>query len=137
MQIKRRSKISASLAWIAFLTAIVMLKADSTAAQVRIDCANLTSNLTSNVEYKECAHRAYAASDQKLNPVYKQLVSTLSGQEKQHLVDAQLAWIEFRDSNCDFEICRSLGGTGCGGFLSNCVERMTNARTKELQNWRR
>jgi uncharacterized protein YecT (DUF1311 family) len=130
---KHRRKTLASLAALAFSSAILWAEVSSTAAQPQIDCANPTSN----IEYKECAHRAYVASDKKLNQVYRQVVSTLAAKEKQHLIDAQLAWIKYRDSNCDFEIYQSLGGTGYGGFLSNCLERMTNARTKELQNWQK
>jgi uncharacterized protein YecT (DUF1311 family) len=131
--INHRSKISASLAAIAFLSAVLWVEVGSTASEPQINCANPTSN----IEYKECAYRAYVVSDKKLNQVYKQVVSTLVAKEKQHLTDAQLAWIKYRDSNCDFEIYQSLGGTGYGGFLSNCLERMTNARTKELQNWQK
>jgi uncharacterized protein YecT (DUF1311 family) len=133
MQSDRRHEIQASLASIAFLSTVLWFKVGSTAAQPQIDCANPTSN----IEYKECAYRAYVSADKKLNQVYRQVVSTLAGKEKQHLIDAELAWIEYRDSNCDFEIYQSLGGTGYGGFLSNCRERMTNARTQELQNWRK
>jgi uncharacterized protein YecT (DUF1311 family) len=133
MQIGRKREIPVSLALIAFLSAVLAFKTSSITAQPKINCANPNSN----VEYKECAYRAYVASDKKLNQVYKQIISTLAGKEKQHLIDAQLAWIKYRDSNCDFEIYRSLGGTGYGGFLSNCLERMTSTRTKELQNWQK
>jgi uncharacterized protein YecT (DUF1311 family) len=133
MPSNRRRKISAPLAAIAFSSAVLWVEVSSTVAQPQINCANPTSN----IEYKECAYRAYVASDKKLNQVYRQVVSTLMAKEKQHLIDAQLAWIEYRDSNCDFEIYQSLGGTGYGGFLSNCRERMTKARTQELQNWQK
>jgi uncharacterized protein YecT (DUF1311 family) len=133
MPSNHRYKISASLAAGAFLSVILWVEVGSTADQPQINCANPTSN----IEYKECAYRAYTTSDKKLNQVYRQVVSTLVQKEKQHLIDAQLAWIKYRDSNCDFEIYQSLGGTGYGGFLSNCLERMTNARTKELQNWQK
>ncbi len=133
MQPNHKHKISASLATIIFLSTVLWAEVSSTAADPQSNCANPTSN----IEYKECAYRAYVASDKKLNQVYKQVSSMLVPKEKQHLIDAQLAWIKYRDSNCDFEIYQSLGGTGYGGFLSNCLERMTNARTKELQNWQR
>ena len=92
-------------------------------------------NVGSNVEYKECQHRAYAAADRKLNQVYQKISSRLSGEEKQKLINAQLAWIKFRDSNCDFEVYGSRRGSGYSGFLSECLERMTNTRIKELEDW--
>jgi uncharacterized protein YecT (DUF1311 family) len=101
-------------------------------AQLKIDCTNPNSN----IEYKECARRAYLTADKNLNLVYKPIISSLNGKEKQRLVAAQSIWIKFRDANCDFEVYRNLGGTGYGGFLSNCLERMTKARTEELENWK-
>jgi uncharacterized protein YecT (DUF1311 family) len=103
----------------------------SVAEPIQIDCVHPTSN----IEYKECARRDYLKADATLNRVYKQIISRLSGEEKQHLIDAELAWITYRDKNCDFEVYRSRGGTGYSGFLSNCLERMTKARMVELQNW--
>jgi uncharacterized protein YecT (DUF1311 family) len=122
-----------SLVWAAILGIVGFLNLSSAMAQPKLNCANPTSN----IEYKECAHRAYLASDRKLNQVYKQIISGLTGEEKQRLINAQLAWIKFRDTNCDFEVYRNRGGTGYGGFLSNCLERMTNSRIKELQDWQR
>ena len=92
-------------------------------------------NAQSNVEYKECQHRAYATADQQLNKDYKKTISRLSGAEKQKLINAQLTWIKFRDSNCDFEVYGSRRGSGYSGFLSECLERMTNTRIKELEDW--
>lgn len=102
-------------------------------AETQINCVNPTSN----VEYKECAHGAYQSADKKLNQVYKPIFSRLTGTEKQHLINAQSNWIKFRDANCDFEVYQSRRGTGYSGFLSNCLERMTRARTQELQEWQR
>jgi uncharacterized protein YecT (DUF1311 family) len=102
-------------------------------AEILINCKNPTSN----IEYKECARRDYVAADAALNKLYKQIIAGLRGDEKQRLIDAELAWISYRDKNCDFEVYRNRGGTGYSGFLSNCLERMTKARTAELQNWQR
>jgi uncharacterized protein YecT (DUF1311 family) len=93
------------------------------------------NNPGSNVEYKECAHRAYEQADRRLNQVYQQLRSKLSGAERKQLADAELAWIQFRDQNCSFEVYPSRGGTGYGGFLSECLERMTKQRTTDLQRY--
>jgi uncharacterized protein YecT (DUF1311 family) len=103
----------------------------SIAGERNINCQNPQSN----IEYKECARRDYVAADKQLNNVYQKISARLKGDEKKRLVNAQLAWIKFRDSNCDFEVYRNLGGTGYGGFLSNCLERMTKARIQELETW--
>ena len=133
MQSNRTSSIQTFLVWAAILSNTWFLNLSSANAQPQVNCKNPTSN----IEYKECAHRSYLASDQKLNQVYKQIISGLTGAEKQQLINAQIAWIKFRDTNCDFEVYRNRGGTGFSGFLSNCLERMTNSRIKELQDWQR
>ncbi|HBE21022.1 MAG TPA: hypothetical protein DEG17_22425 [Cyanobacteria bacterium UBA11149] len=97
----------------------------------QINCRNPNSN----VEYKECAYRAYQAADRRLNQVYQQVISTLSGEEKQKLIDAELAWIKFRDLHCEFEVYGSRGGTGYGGFLSECLEQVTRERTAQLETF--
>ena len=90
-------------------------------------------NPTSNVEYKYCARLAYETSDRELNQVYRRITGKMTADEKRILTTAQLAWIRFRDTNCDAEVYRSRGGSGYGGFLSNCLERVTRSRTAELK----
>lgn len=102
---------------------------DTIAQQLNCD------NPGSNVEYKECARLAYEEADSRLNQVYQQLQSKLSSAERKQLTDAELAWIQFRDKNCSFEVYRFRGGTGYGGFLSECLERMTRQRTADLERY--
>ncbi|MCP2729878.1 lysozyme inhibitor LprI family protein [Symplocastrum sp. BBK-W-15] len=97
----------------------------------QINCRNPTSN----VEYKECAYRAYQAADRRLNQVYQQVISTVTGEEKQKLIDTELAWIKFRDLHCEFEVYKNRGGSGYGGFLSECLEQVTNERTAQLESF--
>ena len=124
-------KIALTTIYISGFTALFSIS--PVGAETQINCVNPTSN----VEYKECAHIAYQSADKKLNQVYKPIFSRLTGTEKQHLISAQSNWIKFRDANCDFELYQSRRGTGYSGFLSNCLERMTRARTQELQEWQR
>lgn len=112
------------------LTLPSMAKPGDTIAQ-QVNC----NNPGSNVEYKECARRAYEQADQRLNQVYRQLTSRLGSAERKELTSAQLAWIQFRDKNCSFEVYRSRGGTGHGGFLSECLERTTRQRTTDLERY--
>jgi len=97
----------------------------------QINCENPGSN----IEYKECARRAYQAADRRLNQVYQQVLAQVSGEERQKLIDAQETWIQFRDRHCDFQVYRNRGGTGYGGFLSNCLEQVTNDRVAQLEGY--
>ncbi|NWF59088.1 MAG: DUF1311 domain-containing protein [Fischerella sp.] len=79
-----------------------------------------------------CGDRAYKAADKKLNQVYQALQPKLNANQKKRLTNAQLAWIKFRDAACAFE-----GGIYAGGSLEsptriNCLARITEQRTKDL-----
>ncbi len=70
------------------------------------------SIINSNEGFKQCARLRYEQADRRLNQVYQQLISKLNGDERQELTNAQLAWIQFRDKNCSFEVYPSRTGTG-------------------------
>jgi uncharacterized protein YecT (DUF1311 family) len=114
------------------LATILPIFAGSVNAQKpKINCANASTT----VELKYCSQLSYAAADKKLNQVYKQVISTTKGEQKQLLVSGQTAWIKFRDNNCDFEVYPSRGGTGYEIFRNGCLERLTQQRTKDLQDY--
>jgi uncharacterized protein YecT (DUF1311 family) len=97
----------------------------------KINC----STAKTTVEMKYCSQQSYAAADRQLNQVYKQVQSTLKGEQKQLLTSGQQAWIKFRDNNCDFEVYPSRGGTGYEIFRNGCLERLTKQRTKDLKDY--
>lgn len=92
---------------------------------------------SSNIEINRCLRLRYEESDRRLNQVYRQVQTKLNPAQKQVLTDAQLAWIQFRDKSCDFETYGNRGGSGYRGFLSGCLDRVTRARTTELETWMR
>lgn len=108
---------------------VTLIRVPQVQAEPGVNCQNPTSN----VEYKYCARLAYETSDRELNQVYRRITGKMTADEKKVLTTAQLAWIRFRDTNCEAAVYRSRGGSGYGGFLSNCLERVTQARTAELK----
>ena len=88
-----------------------------------------------DAQVRTCIWLRYEASDKRLNEVYKQLVAKLSREERSILAEAQLGWIKLRDKTCEFEVYQSRGGTGYGGFLNECLDRMTKQRLAELENY--
>jgi len=86
-------------------------------------------------EMKKCAADRYAAADKKLNQVYQQNISKLSGERRNRLIKAQTAWITFRDTTCNFEAAEALGGTLEGLLYAGCLERVTSERTAYLQQY--
>jgi uncharacterized protein YecT (DUF1311 family) len=86
-------------------------------------------------EINQCASKGASAADQQLNEVYQQLRTKLQSSDEQLLVDAQLAWIQFRDKDCAFSSSRFRGGSIAPGDYSSCVERHTKQRIQDLQNY--
>ncbi len=97
----------------------------------KIDCAKAVTT----PEMKYCSQQSYQAADRQLNQVYKKVISSLNGEQKQILTAAQQTWIKFRDHNCDFEVYGNRGGTGYEIFRNGCLERLTTQRTKDLQHY--
>lgn len=133
---KRNLTKSRSHFWsIAFLTMLattsVFAQSERSAIAQQINC----DRPQGDAQVRSCIRLRYEVSDKRLNEVYKQLAAKLSGEERSLLVEAQLGWIKLRDNNCEFETYRSRGGTGHSGFLNECLDRMTKARTAELEKY--
>lgn len=97
----------------------------------KVNCNNPQTTLEMNI----CATQEYQAADKKLNQVYRQLQSRLSGKQKQRMTNAQLAWMKFRDANCQYERGQFACGTLAGSVGTNCLAGMTEKRTKELEEY--
>jgi len=88
-----------------------------------------------DVQVRTCIRLRYEASDKRMNEVYKQLISSLSDEEQSILTEAQLGWIQLRDKTCELEVYKSRGGSGYRGFLNECLDRVTQQRTSELEQY--
>lgn len=97
----------------------------------KVNCASPQTT----VDMTDCADREYRSADKKLNRVYQQLQSKLSGSQKQRMTNAQLAWIKFRDASCDYERGQFEGGTMGIPIGISCLADMTAKRTKELEKY--
>lgn len=97
----------------------------------RVNCNNPQTQTAIN----ECAKLSYQNADKKLNQAYQQLLPTLETSRKQKLIAAQLAWIKFRDTNCEFERSKYEGGSIASSVYSGCLENTTKLRTQELQEF--
>lgn len=95
------------------------------------DCTNPTTT----IEINACAAESYRQADAQLNRVYDELMAQLDDANREKLVEAQLAWIEFRDANCEWEAFRFEGGTIQPSMRLGCLERLTRDRTLTLQNY--
>jgi uncharacterized protein YecT (DUF1311 family) len=99
----------------------------------QIDCSK--SSMLTQVDLNECAARDAKVADRKLNQVYQRLIANQSGSQKAKLIDAQLAWIKFRDKACDFAASRSQGGSIAPLHYSGCIRGLTIQRTQDLESY--
>lgn len=60
----------------------------------------------------ECFAKASDTADKELNRVYEQVRSVLRRDEQSDLLEAQRAWLKYRDLTCTAEYKLYGGGTG-------------------------
>jgi uncharacterized protein YecT (DUF1311 family) len=92
-------------------------------------CANPITQFDMN----QCAGKAYRAADETMNQVYRKLVSMLDEGEKAQLKEAQVAWLKYRDTNCEFVADEYKGGSIRPLIQATCLADMTKKRTTELK----
>jgi uncharacterized protein YecT (DUF1311 family) len=96
---------------------------------VPVNCANAQTQ----AEINQCAQASYQTADAELNRVYQELKASLNSQQQEELIDAELAWIEYRDQTCESESSQYEGGSIQPTILYGRLERVTTERTAELQ----
>jgi uncharacterized protein YecT (DUF1311 family) len=103
------------------------------AAEGDLDCSDWGNKDLNQHEMNMCAHRDYQVADRRLNAAYRALTGKIDARAKTLLVEAQRAWISFRDKECKYEASENEGGSIYPMMVSGCMARLTNQRTKELK----
>src|SRR5262249_31412532 len=91
-------------------------------------CLGKSNGVT--VEMVNCILAETRRQDARLNENYKRLISKLPTERKNALVEAQRAWIKFRDANCGF-YADPEGGSAAR--VTECFLNATADRAKELR----
>ena len=97
--------------------------------QKKDPCAEAQTQTDMNI----CWGKEYKAADAQLNAVYREFTSKLSPEERAQLKTAQLAWLKFRDANCEFVADEYKGGSIRPMIAAICLADVTRARTSELK----
>ena len=94
-------------------------------------------NATTQLQLNECAAASYAKSDKDLNKVYRDILARLKGpsETKTDFIAAQRAWLKYRDAQCRFEISGLEGGSVQPMIYSQCLDTLTQSRTKYLSQF--
>ncbi|WP_264550162.1 lysozyme inhibitor LprI family protein [Flavobacterium sp. N2820] len=93
-------------------------------------------SFSQSVNGEDELYKEYQKVDKELNSVYNKLIKKLSETDKKNLIEAQKAWIKFRDLDCKFQ---SQDPDNGGGPYENkmkidCTIKKTTDRIKELEN---
>jgi uncharacterized protein YecT (DUF1311 family) len=87
----------------------------------------------SQAEMNMCWGKQYKAADARLNDAYRRFMAKLDDEEKAQLKKAQLAWIAYRDANCDFVADQYRGGTMRPMIAAICLAETASNRATELE----
>ncbi|WP_107852859.1 lysozyme inhibitor LprI family protein [Oceanimonas marisflavi] len=85
------------------------------------------------VELNEQSHQEYLVADKALNETYGRLMDSLSPNRRQKLKTAQRAWLRFRDAQAELVSSAWEGGSIRPLIHSEELKRLTEQRTRELQ----
>lgn len=107
--------------------------AQEAAAQDDADREDPCPHARTQFELNQCAARARDRADAELNKVYRQIMQGTDGTERVKLRAAQLAWIKFRDAQCDYESVGNKGGTIYPMVFSFCLAEVTADRIRQLR----
>ncbi|ABD54665.1 lysozyme inhibitor LprI family protein [Jannaschia sp. CCS1] len=89
------------------------------------------------IDLSECHAREAARWDELLNIIYRRVIQTLDADGEVRLREAQRAWITYRDLTCEMERMRYAGGSIAPMIQSQCVARLTEQRTRDLELYMR
>lgn len=94
----------------------------------------LTGYSQTQFEMNQEAGREYEKKDKELNVLYKKLIAKLDETERNLFIQAQQAWLKFRDSHCKYEASSYEGGSMQPMVRYYCLAELTAARNEMLRN---
>ena len=96
----------------------------------------ITSFGQSQMEMNQQAFRDYIKADAEMTVVYKKVLKKMTdSNQKQMLINAQRAWIKYKDAHCKAIANLYEGGSMQPMVYSGCLAELTKERTKNLQTY--
>ncbi len=81
------------------------------------------------------AYEDYKVADAKMSAIYKKVLKTFTNTaDKKLLLEAQRAWIKYKETNCKLVANAYEGGSIKPLMYAACLTSLTEARIKELQD---
>ena len=113
-----------------FVSTGITSAADREITREYLTCLEKASGVT--FEMIACIGAETKRQDVRLNEHYNKLSSKLSTNRKKALVEAQRAWMKFRDANCRFYYDPE-GGSSARMTADECLLNATADRVRELK----
>lgn len=115
------------------LAALLVVAVATTASAGGAECPGVEA-LT---DATACAEAELLEADEELNRVYVEVMNRLQDtgrlEQKSVLRQAERAWIDFRDRECEFRSSGTKGGTGYDLAMALCLRDLMRHRTAELR----
>ncbi|MFS2007811.1 lysozyme inhibitor LprI family protein [Duganella sp. CT11-25] len=100
-----------------------------------LDCKNAVSTPDIN----ECAAVEQKKAEDKLNKTYQDVLKSLDEgkdpETKKALIEAQRAWVKFREADCKAVYQKSIGGTIRTVMYIGCMQNRAETRIQELKDY--
>ena len=121
---------------IVLITLISILSTSALAKEVDYsekfdNCMKTAEGVT--VSMRACYADEIDSQDKRLNANYKAYISLMSSDIKKKFVNAQRAWVKFRDENCEAFQSQEPGGTRSLIVGDSCYLKMTAERANDFQ----
>lgn len=114
---------------VSILALAAMLQASVAQAQ---DCFQAAKDQRS---LDECAGQQFAAADKQLNDDFREIQKRLGegADSRKKFIEAQRAWIAFRDAECAFQTSGVAEGSLYPMALAQCKTSLTTDRVKQFK----
>jgi uncharacterized protein YecT (DUF1311 family) len=128
--------------FIALAILVAIMPSPSVAESKAADPCTTQAN---TIEINQCLSNQLQARDRSLNAAYKALLQRLDEsdpsdgvdyqQARRLLVEAQRAWLSFRDNDCRGRVVLYARGSVRWEIYTECLIAHTERRTNELKGW--
>ena len=113
--------------------ALVFLLLTEGIAASRAEEAPDCSKAVAQADINECEYKVFQQADARLNRVYAQTVAKLDPDARKLLRDAERAWVDYRDKECESQTAGSAGGSIRPMYIAQCQTALTKRRIRELE----
>lgn len=137
-QVKMTS-IMRRLVFSLLVSAIFLCTDSKPAVSQHMNAPTACNRPSTTVEEANCFAKASDVADMELNRLYAQARAALSPAERKDLLEAQRAWLKYRDLTCAAEYHLYGGGTGGPVTQNACLAAITRERIATLKTtykWR-